>query len=338
MKKKIGLLLFGITATITALAGCSGDNSHEATAADGQDLVLQYQSTPGNVIFPELAEALGYLGDVKLEKVSDMVGGPESIQFTATGETDFGSAFNGAIIKSAAQGIHVKAVIGSYGSDEDTFIGYYTLEGRDIKTAKDLIGKKIGINILGAHSEFAIKQFLRNNGLTEKEIRQVELVVVPGSSAEQILRAGQVDVVALSGISRDRALETGGIRAVFKDIDLFGNFTAGTYFFTEDYIRQNPETVKQFTEGVAKAIEWARTTPVEEVIEKYKEIVRSREGNETTDNLKYYKGTGIAEEGGLITDEEFQVWIDWLVESGELKKGQINAQDLYSNEYNPYAK
>ncbi|MGM9949191.1 MAG: ABC transporter substrate-binding protein [Lysinibacillus sp.] len=337
MKEKIRLWLT-IMIAIALLAGCAGDNIKETTASDGQDLVLQYQSTPGNVSFPELAEALGYLGDVKLEKVSDSVGGPESIQFTATGQTDFGSAFNGAIVKSVAQGVAIKPVIASYGSDEDTFIGYYTLEESGIKKAKDLIGKKIGINILGAHSEFAIKQFLRDNGLTEKEIQQVELIVVPGSSAEQILRAGQIDVVALSGISRDRALETGGIRAVYKDTDLFGNFTAGTYFFTEEYIQQNPDTVKQFTEGVAKAIEWARTTPTEEVIAKYKEIVKSREGNETTDNLKYYKGTGIAEEGGLITDEEFQVWIDWLVESGELKKGQITAQDLYTNDYNPYAK
>ncbi|MFP5304186.1 hypothetical protein R2R70_23685, partial [Cobetia sp. SIMBA_158] len=76
----------------------------------------------------------------------------------------------------------------------------------------------------GAHSEFAIKQFLRDNGLTEDEIQHVELVVIPNGSAEQILRAGQVDVVNLNGISKDRALENGGIRPVFKDIDLFGEF------------------------------------------------------------------------------------------------------------------
>ena len=75
------------------------------------------------MLFPELAEALGYFGDIKFEKVSDMVGGPESIQLTATGETDFGSAFNGAIIKSYAQGVKIKSVVGSYGSDEEYLYG-----------------------------------------------------------------------------------------------------------------------------------------------------------------------------------------------------------------------
>ncbi len=336
--KKIWLILLTLGATVAILAACSGDDSASTTSANGQDRILQYQSTPGQVIFPELAEALGYLGDIELEKVSNMVGGPESIQLTATGETDFGSAFNGAIIKSYVQGVNIKSVVGSYGSDENTFYGYYTLEESDIKTAKDLIGKKVGVNILGAHSEFAVKQFLRDNGLTEDEVKEVELVVVPVTSAEQILHAGQIDVVALSGIVKDKALENGGIGPVFKDTDLFGEFTAGEFFFTAKYIEENPDTVKTFVEGVAKAIEWARTTPREKVIAKFEEIVSAREGDEIIDNLKYWKSTGIAEEGGQIAEEEFQVWIDWLVTNGELKEGQVKVEDLYTNEYNPYTK
>lgn len=338
--KKLSIFLLTLAVVVIILSACSSnDTKNTASAnANGQDKVLQYQSTPGQVIYPELAEALGYLGDIKLEKVSDMVGGPESIQLTATGEIDFGWAFNGAIIKSYAQGVKIKSVVGAYGSDENTFVGFYVLEDSDIKTARDLIGKKIGVNILGAHAEFAIKQFLRDNGLTEDEIKQVELVVVPSASAEQILRAGQIDAAQLSGIAKDKALANGGIRPVFKDIDLFGEFTAGEFFFTEKYIKENPDTVKTFVEGVAKAIEWARTTPREEVITKLEEIVSAREGNETTENLKYWKSTGIAEEGGAIAEKEFQVWIDWLVKNGELKEGQVKAEDLYTNEFNPYKK
>ena len=337
MKKTwLFLLIFG--AVIAILAACSNDDSASTTSANGQDRILQYQSTPGSVSFAELAEALGYFGGIDLEKIGDSVGGPESIQLTATGEIDFGAAFNGAIIKSYAQGVEIKSVVGNYGSDENTFMGYYTLEGSGIEKAKDLIGKKIGMNTLGAHSEFAVKQFLLDGGLTEEEIKEVELVVVPSASAEQILRAGQIDVVALSGIGKERALENGGIRSVFKDIDLFGEFTAGEYFFTAKYIEENPDTVQTFVEGVAKAIEWARTTPREEVIAKFEEIVSAREGNETTDNLKYWKSTGIAEEGGQIAEKEFQVWIDWLVNNGELEENQVKVEELYTNEYNPYAK
>ncbi len=205
--KKIWLFLLTLGATVAILSACSSDDASSTTSANGQDRILQYQSSPSNVLLPELAEALGYLGDLKLEKVSDYVGGPESIQFTATGETDFATAFNGAIIKSNAKGVKIKSVLGSYGSDENTFYGYYALEDSNIKTAKDLIGKQIGVNILGAHAEIVLKRFLRDNGLTEDEIKEVELVVVPATSAEQILRAGQIDVVGLNGTFKDKALE-----------------------------------------------------------------------------------------------------------------------------------
>lgn len=83
----------------------------------------------GSVSFPELVTDLGYLGDLKLESIGDSVGGPESIQLTATKQIDFGAAFNGAIIKSYAKNVKIKSVIGSYGSDQNTYVGAYALEG-----------------------------------------------------------------------------------------------------------------------------------------------------------------------------------------------------------------
>lgn len=326
---------------IGLLAGCSSSNK-VATAkggkSSGEDKVLQYQSSPGSVSFPELAADLGYLGDLTLEKVSNSVGGPESIQLTATGDIDFGSAFNGATVKAISKNVKIKAVVGSYGSDENTYIGAYVLEDSPIKDPKDFIGKKVGMNILGAHAEFLVKDYLRQEGLTEKEIDEVILVTIPPSNAEQTLRNKQLDVIIFSGIARDFALERGGLVELFKDTDVFGgSFTAGDYFFTEKYISENPTTVKTFTEGVAKAIEWARETPREEVISRFEKIVTAREGNEPTENLQYWKSTGIATTGGVIEDKNFSIWIEWLEKNGELEPGAIKAEDLYTNEFNPYA-
>lgn len=339
--KKLSPLFLTVALASSILVGCSSDEKTAATKDEKaqEDTVLQYQGSTGVVTFPELAESLGYLGDVKLDNVGAGSGGPEAIQLTGTGETDFGHAFNGATIKAVTKGAKLKSVIGSYGSDENTYIGVYTLEGSSIKSPKDLIGKKIGVNTLGAHAEFVIKDYLRQGGLTEKEIAEVQLVTIPMSNAEQTLRNKQLDAVQLSGVAKDLALDRGGVTELFKDIDVFGEkFTAGAYFFREDFIKENPNTVKAFVEGVAKAIEWQRTTPREEVIAKLEEIVKARKGNEPTENLKFWKSTGIAEEGGVITDKEFQVWIDWLVKNGELKEGQIKASDLYTNEFNPYKK
>jgi hypothetical protein len=44
----------------------------------------------------------------------------------------------------------------------------------------------------------------------------------------------------------------------------------------------------------------------------------------------------VAHTGGLLTDSEFQMWIDWLQRDGQLKPGQLVASKLYTNEFNPF--
>ncbi|WP_437662265.1 hypothetical protein [Sorangium sp. So ce1182] len=54
--------------------------------------------------------------------------------------------------------------------------------------------------------------------------------------------------------------------------------------------------------------------------------------------LKHWRSTGVAGKGGLIAESELQVWIDWLVRDGELKRGQVQLSELYTNEFNPFWK
>lgn len=227
-------------------------------------------------------------------------------------------------------------MIGYYGSDKDSYVGYFVADGSPIKGPRDLIGKKIGVNTLGAHLEAVVKEYLKRGGLTPEEIKQVELVVVPPVNTEQSLRQGQIDVAALSGILRDKALERGGIHPLFKDIDLFGPFTAGSVVLTEKFIKQNPATVKKFVEAFAKAVEWTQTHSREEVIATSKEIIAKRKRNEDSTAIEFWKSSGVANKGGVIDAKEFQTWIDWLEREGEIKPGQVKAEDVFTNEYNPF--
>lgn len=323
---------------LLVIVGCSSGKAVEKNQDGYEKVELKYQGYAGSVLYPELAEDLGYLDPIKLDWVGNVNGGPQDIQTAATGQTDFGGAFNGAIIKLKSSGAPIKSVIGYYGSDEDTFVGFYTLEGSPIKDARDLIGKKVGVNTLGAHLELVLKEYLKKNGLTDDEIKQVTLVVVPTGNGEQTLRQKQIDVVALNGAARDRALDNGGISKLFSDYDLFGTFTAGSYVFTDKFIKENPNTVKKFVEATAKAIEWSRTTPREEVIARFESIIEKRGRKEDSETVQYWKSPGVAAKGGYIKESEFQVWTDWLEANGEIKKGQVKLDDLYTNEYNPYTK
>jgi ABC-type nitrate/sulfonate/bicarbonate transport system substrate-binding protein len=318
-------------AALVTLSGC-GEPSSASGGAEATE--LRYQGSVGQVTPPELAEDLGYLGNVKLKWIGNTISGPQDIQAATTGDTDFGGAFNGAIVKLAAAKAPIKAVIGYYGSDEITNMGFYVLDKSPIKTARDLIGKKIGVNTLGAHAEAVTKTYLARNGLTDEEIKQVELVVVPPVNTEQSLRQGQIDVAALSQTLRDKAIARGAIHPLFTDFELLGAFTAGSYVLRNDFIKRNPTTVRTFVTGVGKAIEWSKTQPREVVIARFQAIVRKRARNEDAALTTFWKSYGVAGKGGVIADTDFSTWVDWLTRSGELKGKQVVAKDLFTNEFN----
>ena len=323
---------------LALVAGCSLPSSEASSSArETGPVTLRYQGSANAVGLPELAADLGYFPTIKLRWVGNTTSGPQDIQSAATGQTDFGGAFSGAVVKLIAAGAPVKAVVNYYGEDAKTFNGFYVKQDSPIRTPRDLIGKKIAVNTLGAHAEAVIDTYLQKNGLTPAEINQVQLVPLPPNDTELAVRRGQVDVGTLSGVLQDHAIATGGLRSLFSDYQLFGAFNGGQYVLRDDFIARHPAAAKEFVTGVAKAIEWERTTPREEVIARFTAIIEKRGRNEKTDNLKFWKSVGIPSKGGVISDSDFTRWEPWLVDSGVLEQGALKPRDLYTNDYNGLA-
>lgn len=320
----LAALSFGLLAT----------QAHAAPPLEKTD--IRYQGWVGQVTWIELAEDLGYLAPLKAKWVGNTISGPQDIQSVVTGDVDLGGAFNGAVVKLLAKKAPIKAVLGYYGVDENTWTGYYVKEDSPIKSARDLIGKKIAVNTLGAHHEFMVREYLDRAKLTDAEAKQVTLVVTPPVTGEQALRQGHVEVTTLGGVLRDKALERGGIRPLFTDRALYGNFTAGSIVLHDKFIAQNPNTSRHLVSALARAIEWARNTPAADVRARFVKIIEARKRAESADSIQYWKSTGVAGAGGVIKDTELQIWINWLVKDGLLKPGQVKPADLYTNAFNPY--
>ena len=335
MKKFAAFLSAAVVAV--SLSAC-GDKTEDATskAADGK-YPLRYQGETGIVNPAEVAQDLGYFKKVSLDYQGAYTGGPESIQFVATKQLDYGMSFNGAILKSIAKGVKVKSVVTSYGSNEKVFLGFFGKKGTTIKEPEDLIGKKVAVNIRGAHYEMAIREYLHTSGVSDADIEKIEFVTMPQVNAEQAVINGQVDVAALNGVFRDKAVERKKTQLIFRDMDAFSKaYNAGSYFFTTDFIKENPDEVKDFTQGVAKAIEWMNTTERDKVVERLETIMEKRDRDEPIENLQYWSGTGIATKGGTFTDEDFSRWIEPLQRVDDLPAGDIDTKSMYTNEFNPY--
>jgi ABC-type nitrate/sulfonate/bicarbonate transport system substrate-binding protein len=321
-----------------SLLACGKSSSGPHAEAGGEVMVIRYEGNPGNVTIAELAEDLGYLAPLRLEYVgNNMTGGPHSIQAVLTGDLDVGGSFNGAIVKLVASGAPLVSVISAYGTDEKMFQGFYTLEGRPIRNARDFIGKKVSINTLGAHAEFALREYLTRGGLSKQEAAQVTMLALPAANGELALRGGQVDVVCLSTIYRDKALGRGGLTLVFSDHQLFGSFNARSTVMSRRFVDQNPNTARKYVEGVGRAIEWARATPREQVVARMESIIEKRGRNEDASIVQYWASTTIPTPRGLLRDADFSLWIDWLVRDGQVDPGQVVPSQIYTNEFQPEA-
>lgn len=301
-----------------------------------EKLEINYQGYAGQVTVPELAEDLGYLAPLKLKWVGNTISGPQDIQATQSGDIDIGGAFMTAIINLISAKGDIVAVSGYWSVDDKVSQNVYVLQDSPIKAGKDFIGKSVAVNTLGAHNEVLLKLYLKKEGLTDDEIKKVSLIVVPPANTEQALRSKQVDATFLSGVLKDKAVERGGLRSLFADSDIIGKATYSAYVMSRKNIEQNPNTSRKLLEGMAKAIEWSKETPKEEVIARMKSIMEKRGRQEDVDAIKYWKSYGIPGKGGLIYDSDVQTWIDWLVQNGKIKEGQFKPSDIYTNDYNPF--
>ncbi len=320
-----------------SLTAC-GSSGEAAQNADGKT-VLRYQGWSGEVYPHELAEDLGYFQKVKLEWVGDTTSGPQDIQSAATGDIEFGSAFNGAVVKLNAAGAPITSVLSSYGADEGEYTGYYVLENSPIRSARDLIGKKVG------HEHARRTPRVHRAGVAgparavARRDQAVALTVVPPVNTEPALRAGQIDVASLnehhprerarSAGASGRCSPTGGCSA--------RSATAPMWCATNSSRRTGSDA--DFVQGTARAIRWTQVTPREEVVARFREHHRQAwPQRETTETIEYWRSPGIPVAGRRDRRRsELQTWIDWLVRNGELEEGKLNATDLYTNEFNPYA-
>jgi ABC-type nitrate/sulfonate/bicarbonate transport system substrate-binding protein len=307
-----------------------------ALAQTPEKLELRYQGWASKVLYPELAEDLGYLAPIKLKWVGNTISGPQDIQAAVTGDVDFGGAFNGSIVKLVAAHAPVKAVISYVGTDKQTNGGLFVLQGSPIHGARDLIGKKVGVNTPGAYEQYLVTAYLEKAGLSKDDIQKVTFVAAPPVNLAQLLKQKQLDAIFLEDIIKDKLLADGGATLLTTDYQLFGSFGYASYLFTDRFIAQNPNTVRKFVDGTARAIEWARNTPRDEVVARLKKIVAQRHRNEDASIVEYWKSAGVGGKGGLINADDFTTYIDWYVNNGVLKRGQVKPEEIYSNQFNPF--
>lgn len=313
----------------------------DAQSADAYEVdTVRYVHSGIGVDPFELAYKLGYLDPLKIERAGDasgLGGGPANIQAVATLQIDLGAAFNGTIAKVVSVGVPVKAIIGYYGQDQHVTGSLAVLEDSDIKSARDLVGKKIGLNTLGANSEALVDSYLEKSDITKEELDQITLVPLPQATLEQALRQKQIAAARLNSFATKVAQQRGGIRLLTSDYELLGAHNGGSYVLSNAFIEKNPKTTAKIVEGIAKAVRYIQEKPVEEVRALYAEYFRETGRADQVAALDRWEGLGVSSPGGVLGDDDFRIWVEWLEQEKEVDpvwRGRIS--EFYTNEFNPF--
>jgi ABC-type nitrate/sulfonate/bicarbonate transport system substrate-binding protein len=331
------LLISGLIGLVGfSAAACGG-----SAGADGGEEVttIRYQSSPGFVDPLELADALGYLDGLELDKVGDVQGGPESLQALATDQIDISAAaFFGASAKLIATGVPIKAVVATYGSNDQISSSIVTLEDSDVDAAEDLVGKKVAVNTLGANAEAVLDTYLKDAGLSQDEIDDVTLVPLPALDSEAALRQGQVDAAYMGVTALNAAKAQGGLKILATDVDFVGPYNGGGFHLTEKFIKENPTTTKTLVAGVAKANDYIATHTRDEVVDVINKYHDEQGYPEIAETLVNWSGSnGVSSKGGVIRDTDVTIWLQWLEDEGEVDVDEIKPEEVFSNEFNPFA-
>jgi ABC-type nitrate/sulfonate/bicarbonate transport system substrate-binding protein len=301
------------------------------SALAAEEVKFRYLASQGGLSAHELAAELGYFDGTSIifKNVGYATGGPASLIALASGHVEIGSAATSAVLNSIIGGNDFVAAYPSNGINDEVQSIFYVLEDSPIRDIKDLEGKTIAVNTLGAHLDYTIREGLHSVGLPSDAANQI---VVPGPQLEQVLRSGQVDVsgfgywqTTFEGAARQK----GGLRAIFDDTDVLGEIAGGFIVLRQDFIEKHPEAAKVFVEQSARALDYAREHPEETRAILAKALA---ERGENPDIAQYFRGYGVRP-GGKAVERDLQFWIDVLVREGKLKEGQLSAKDiLYSSE------
>jgi len=227
--------------------------------------------TGGNQLGEVAAKAMGFYEEEGLA-LTIQPGGPsiDGVAIVASGKFEIGQVSSSpSLMLAASQGLPIKCF--AVGAQEHPYT-FFSLGKKPVKTAQELVGKKVGIQATG---KILLTAMLKKNNIPEDKVE----VVVAGADMTPLL-SGQVDVftgwltntTALKPLGPDRV----DLRLWDSGIKLY----ALPYYATNDTLTKKAEMLAAFVRATGKGWAYAhanREKAVDALVKEYPNLVRADE-------------------------------------------------------------
>ncbi|MFI7503510.1 ABC transporter substrate-binding protein [Streptomyces sp. NPDC049687] len=262
--------VFGLAvtlATVVAAAGCGSSSSGAGDSASSGGGTTQVKVG----VIPIVDVAPLYLGqkkgfftkrgiDLKMETAQ---GGAAIVPGVVSGQFQFGFSNVTSLMIAQTKGVPIKSVVngaatnGKVGAD---VTGVAVKKDSSIKSAKDLVGKKVAVNTLQNIGDTTVRESVRQAGGDPSKVKFVEM---PFDQMPAALDGGQVDAAWMGEPALTIAKGQGArvVASPFAETD--PKLTVATYFTSTNLLQQKPDLVKKFTAAMTESLEYASQHPDE---------------------------------------------------------------------------
>jgi NitT/TauT family transport system substrate-binding protein len=149
-----------------------------------------------------------------------------------------------------------------------------------VKTVKDLAGKKVGVSAPGSSTDFFLKYILRKNGVDPNSVGVIGVGL--GGSAIASMEQGTIDaaimldpaITVLAGRHNDLNILS-DTRSQKDTLAVFGGeYPGGALYTKTSWIKAHPKETQALTNAIVATLKWIQSHTAEEIVAKMpKEMV-----------------------------------------------------------------
>jgi NitT/TauT family transport system substrate-binding protein len=250
---------------ITACGGSSGDSSSEAGSSSGGTTKISVGVIPIVDVAPiYLGKEQGFFSDrgIDLDLVQT-TGGAASVPGVIAGDFQYSFANITSVLLAQSTGLPLRVIAegnSSTGDEAADFAGIVVPPGSDVTSPKQLEGKTVAVNNLKNIGEVTIRKAIEDDGGNPDDVEFAELAFpdMPAALANK-----QVDAAWLVEPFFTVAKQAGNTLISSNLATAAPDMTIGTYFTTEQQIKENPELTTNFRAAIQESLQYAQDNPDE---------------------------------------------------------------------------
>src|SRR6186997_348533 len=265
MKKLFGRL----AVSLLALALTSGFAAAQTkiTIAVGGGSCLCYLPTV-------LAKQLGEYDKAGLAvELVDLKGGSDALKAVLGGSADVVSGYFDHCVNLAAKKQELTSFV-VYDRYPGLVLVVSPAHTNEIKSIKDLAGKKVGVSAPGSSTDFFLKYLLKKNGVDASGVAVIGVGL--GATAVAAMQQGQIDaavmldpsVTVLQGSHKDLRILS-DTRTQKDTLETFGGeYPGGALYSTAAWVAGHEKETQALTNAILGTLSWIHTHSPEEIMAK----------------------------------------------------------------------